>query len=183
MTRVRFHTTNALFDAFPELSKDIGTPPTDQFPIDYVKGLMSAAAFRDALIFCAYLLPRREAVWWACGCVRDALDDIPASRSAPLLAAEAWVGQPDNDRRQAALDISTQADEHDPITWLARGAGWSGGFLLAHPQKQIPMPAYMTPRALRVAVVLAFNKIKPEEKPARIKLWITEGIKLAETGL
>jgi hypothetical protein len=23
--------------------------------------------------FCAYLLPRREAVWWACGCTRSFL--------------------------------------------------------------------------------------------------------------
>jgi hypothetical protein len=182
MTRVRFHTANALFDAFPELSKNISTPPSDQFPIDYLNGLMSTTSFHDALTFCAYLLPRREAVWWACGCVRDALD-VPASRSAALLAAEDWVGRPDNDRRQAALDISAQTDEHDPITWLARGAGWSGGFLLSHPQRQVPMPPYMTPRAIRVALLLAFSKVKPDEKPARFKSWITEGIKLAETGL
>lgn len=183
MTRVRFPTTNALFDAFPELSKNISTPPNDQFPIDYLKGLMSTTDFHAALTFCAYLLPRREAVWWACGCVRDVLDEIPAASSAALLAAENWVGQPDNDRRQAALDIGTQTDEKDPTGWLARAAGWSGGFLVSHPQQQVPMPSYMTPRALRPALLLAFSKIKPEEKPARIKLWITEGIKLAETGL
>lgn len=183
MTRVRFPTTNALFEAFPELSKHISTPPSDQFPIDYLKALALTTSFLDALVFCAYLLPRREAVWWACGCVRDALHEIPASRSAGLLAAEAWVSQPDNDRREAALNISNQADEHDPITWLARAAGWSGGFLLSHPQKQIPMPPYMTPRALRMALGLSFSKIKPEEQPARLKLWIAEGIKLAETGL
>jgi hypothetical protein len=183
MTRVRFHTANALFEAFPELLKRISTPPTDQFPIDYLRMLMSKASFHDALTFCAYLLPRREAVWWACGCVRDVLDDIPPARSAGLLAAEAWVGQPDNDRRKAALDIGTQADDNDPITWLARGAGCSGGFLLSHPQRQVPMPPYMTPRALRVALLLAFGKIRPDQQPARTKFWITEGIKLAENGL
>jgi hypothetical protein len=100
-----------------------------------------------------------------------------------LLAAEAWVGQPDNDRRQAALDIGIRSDESDPITWLARGAGWSGGFLVSHPQRQVPIPPYMTPRAIRVALLLAFSKVKPDEKPARIKFWIAEGIKLAESGL
>jgi hypothetical protein len=183
MTRVRFHTANALFEAFPELLKKISTPPTDRFPIDYLRALTSKASFQDALTFCAYLLPRREAVWWACGCVRDVLDEIPPPHSAALLAAEAWVGQPDNDRRQAALDIGTLGDDNDPITWLARGAGWSGGFLVSHPQRQVPVPPYMTPRAIRVALLLAFSKVKPDEKPARIKFWITEGIKLAETGL
>jgi hypothetical protein len=183
MTRVRFHTANALFEAFPELSKKISTPPNDQFPIDYMKGLISTTSFEDALTFCAYLLPRREAVWWACGCVRDVLSEIPQSRSAALLAAEAWVGQPDNDHRQAALDIGTRGDEKDPITWLARGAGWSGGFLVAHPQRQVPMPPYMTPRAIRVALLLALSRVKPEERRSRVNFWIAEGMKLAEIGL
>jgi hypothetical protein len=183
MTRVRFHTANALFEAFPELLKQISTPPSDQFPIDYMKGLISTPSFQDALTFCAYLLPRREAVWWACGCVRDALSEIAPPHSDALLAAEAWVGQPDNDRRQAALDIGTQGNENDPMTWLARGAGWSGGFLFSHPQRQVPMPPYMTPRAIRVALFVALGKVKFEEQRARVDFWITEGIKLAETGL
>jgi hypothetical protein len=183
MNRVRFHTANALFEAFPELSKHLSTPPTDQFPIDYMKGLISTTSFQDALTFCAYLLPRREAVWWACGCVRDVLSEIQPPGSDALLAAEAWVSQPDNDRRQAALEIGTQGNEKDPIAWLARGAGWSGGFLFSHPQRQVPMPPYMTPRAIRVALLLAISKVNPNEQRARVNFWITEGIKLAETGL
>jgi hypothetical protein len=183
MSRVRFHTANALFEAFPELSKKISTPPSDQLSIDYLRGLISTTDFKDALTFCAYLLPRREAVWWACGCVRDVLSEIQPPRSDALLAAEAWVSQPDNDRRQAALDIGTQGNEEDPITWLARGAGWSGGFLFSHPQRQVPMPPYMTPRAIRVALLLAISKVNPNEQRARVNFWITEGIKLAETGL
>ena len=181
MTRVRFHTTNALFDTFPELSKYVSTPPNDGSPIDYLTRLMSTNSFHEALTLCAYLLPRREAVWWACGCVRDVLDAIPGASSAALLAAEDWVGQPDNDRRQTALDIGMKTQEKDPTGWLARAAGWAGGFL--HPQQQVPTPSFMTPRALRPALLLAFSKIKPDEQPARLKLWITEGIKLAETGL
>ena len=183
MTRVRFHTVNALFETFPELSKKISAPPSDQFPIDYLRGLVSKANSRDALTFCAYLLPRREAVWWACGCARDLPGEIPPSRSAGLLAAEAWVSQPDNDHRQAALDIGTQGDDNDPISWLARGAGWSGGLLVSHPQQQVPIPPYMTARAIRIALLLAFSKVKPDEQPTRVKLWIEEGIKLAEKGL
>jgi hypothetical protein len=183
MTHVRFHTANALFEAFPELSKKITTAPTDEFPIDYLKKLMSKGDFLEALTFCAYLLPRREAVWWACSCLRDSLKDIPPTRIAILRAAEEWVNTPDNRQRLDALRIGTEADESDPITWVARAAGWSGGLLFSHPQRPEPMPPYMTARAVRIALFLGLSDVKPDERSARLKRWINEGIKLAETGL
>ena len=84
MSRVRFATAKALFDTFPETYKKIGAKPTDQFPIDFLKGLVSQAKLDDAVTFCAYLLPRREAVWWACGCVRAHMGDIPQNQAAGI---------------------------------------------------------------------------------------------------
>jgi hypothetical protein len=183
MSRVRFATTHALFEAFPELAKKIGTGPSDQFPIDYLKALSSQDKIEDAVTFCAYLLPRREAVWWACGCVRDLLGAIPQTRAAGLLAAEAWVREPDDERRQAALDIGTNGDSNDPITWLALGAGWAGGFLAVNASRQVPMPQYMTARAARVAVLISALRVKRAERPARLRRCVAEGMNLAESGL
>ena len=53
------------------------------------------------------------------------------------------------------LTWAAQGDSNDPVTWLALGAGWSGGALLAHPQHLVPVPAYMTPRAARIAILLS----------------------------
>ena len=89
MSRVRFATAKALFDTFPETYKKIGAKPTDQFPIDFLKGLVSQAKLDDAVTFCAYLLPRREAVWWASQCVRALL-------SEPTTADEAALTPPRN---------------------------------------------------------------------------------------
>jgi hypothetical protein len=183
MTRVRFATAVALFEAFPELSKKIGAAPNDQFPIDYLKGLVSQDKVEDAVTFCAFLLPRREAVWWACGCARELLGDISQARAGGLLAAEAWVYEPDDGRRQAALEIGTKGDSNDPITWLALGAGWAGGFLVANAKRQVPMPQYMTARAARIAVLLSASTVKTGQRPARLQACIADGMKLAQTEL
>jgi hypothetical protein len=183
MSRIRFVTAQALFEAFPEASKDIEAKPTDQPPIDFMRRLTSQGGLKDAVAFCAYLLPRREAVWWACGCARALVGDIPKDRARCLLAAEAWVDDPSDEQRQAALELGKQGDSNDPLTWAALAAGWSGGSLASFEQFTLPVPPYMTARAARIAVVLSAHYLKPEERSGRLKACIEEGIKLAETGL
>jgi hypothetical protein len=183
MSRIRFATARALFETFPKSVTGIAAAPTDESPIVFLRNLSAGGQLEDAVTFCAYLLPRREAVWWACECARNLLGDIPQSQGAGLLAAEAWVYEPDERRRQAALEIGTKSDGNDPLTWLALAAGWSGGVLAPHPQKPVPMPPYMTARGARVAILLSACKVKKDERPSRLQACITDGIKLAESGL
>jgi len=181
MSRVRFATAQALFEVFPDLNQRIDAKPTDQRPIDFLSGLASGGKLDDAVAFCAHLLPRREAVWWACGCARSFLGDIPRDRAAGPVAAEAWVYEPDEERRLAALEIGFKGEGNNPSTWLALGAGWSGGSLF--PQAPTPVQPFMTPRCARIAVLLSAMSLKKNERPPRLRTCIAEGIKLAETGL
>jgi hypothetical protein len=183
MSRLRFATAQALFDAFPEVSQKVGTGPTDQSPIDFLKALSSANKLPDAVTICAYLLPRREAVWWACGCVRALSGNIAPDRAAGLLAAEAWVYEPDDKHRQAALDVGTKGEATNPMTWLALAAGWSGGILVSSTTKQVSVPQYMTARAARIAVLTTVPKVRKDARAARLHECVLQGIKLAEVGL
>jgi hypothetical protein len=183
MSRLRFATAQALFDAFPEVSRKVAAEPTDQSPIGFLKALSSANKLPDAVTFCAYLLPRREAVWWACGCVRALSGDIAPDRAAGLLAAEAWVYEPDDKRRQAALDVGTKGEATNPVTWLALAAGWSGGILASSTTKPVPVPQYMTARAARIAVLTSAQRFPRHTRLARLHECVLEGIKLAEVGL
>jgi hypothetical protein len=182
MSRVRFATARALYETFPEVAEQIKIAPTDQFPIDFLKDLVSKGKLDEAVAFCAYLLPRREAVWWACTCARASLGEIPQDRSACLLAAEAWVYDPNDARRKAALEVGTASDSNDPLTWLALAAGWSGGLLAMFPSLPVPVPTYMTARAARIAVLLSVAKLR-KDRPSRLQACIADGMKLAETGL
>jgi hypothetical protein len=183
MSRVRFATARALYETFPEVAEQIKIAPTDQFPIEFLKNLVSKGKLDEAVAFCAYLLPRREAVWWACTCARASLGEIPRDRGACVLAAEAWVYDPDDAHRKAALEIGAASDSNDPLTWLALAAGWSGGLLVTFPSLPVPVPTYMTARAARIAVLLSAAKAGKDQRPARLQACIEDGIKLAETGL
>jgi hypothetical protein len=183
MSRIRFATAQALFEAFPEVSQKIGTAASNQAPIDFLKRLWSDSKVAEAVTFCVYLLPRREAVWWACGCARRLLGDLPKDQAAGLLAAEAWVYQPDDEHRQAALDIGIRGDSKDAQTWLALAAGWSGGFLKSSRNRQDPVPPFMTARAARIAVLFSASKVGGNERMERLKTCIAEAIELAENGL
>jgi len=183
MSRIRFATASALFQTFPEVAQKIGTASSDQTPIVFLKRLCSDGKVAEAVTFCAYLLPRREAVWWACGCVRSLLGDLPKNEAVGLLAAEAWVYQPDDERRQAALEFGIRGDRNEALTWLALAAGWSGGFFKTGGDQQHQVPPYMTARAARIAVLFSAAKLAGPERTARLKSCIAQGIKLAENGL
>lgn len=182
MSRIRFTTARSVFEAFPELARKSSVTPTDEPPLVFLRNLSANRKFEDAAAFCAHLLPRREAVWWGCGAVRSFLREIPQSRAGCLVAAETWVHNPNDANRVRALQIGTQADNSDCLTWLALGAGWAGGTLSTAPSPPAPVPQYLTARAVRIAVLLAASHIAVSERPGPTSASIAEGIRLAEIG-
>ncbi|MBR0800715.1 hypothetical protein JQ615_35675 [Bradyrhizobium jicamae] len=176
---MRFVTAKALYETFPEVLQAIGVEPTDQPPIEFVKALVLTGKLPEAATFCAYLLPRREAVWWACTSVRTLGADTRAETS---MAAEAWVYQPDDHHRQRALDTGTMGDQNEPQTWLALAAGWSGGVRMVGGQ-QVPNPPFMTARAARVAILLSAGRLGVAERTSGLRSCVAAAIKLVESGL
>jgi hypothetical protein len=182
MSLMRFATAQALFETFPELSQKISAKPSAQFPTKFLQTLVAAGKLEDAVTFCAYLLPRREAVWWACRSARASSDHFAEDSAAALLAAEAWVREPDDARRQAALELGTRGHCDDALTWVALAAGWAGGFLGSGPHLSIPMPQYMTARATHAAILISASSVKWDQRPAYLQACIADGTRLAENG-
>jgi hypothetical protein len=183
MSRLRFATANAVFESFPELHGHVGVPPTDDEPLAFLRMLSFDAKFENAASFCAFVLPRRECVWWACRSVRTLLGDIVPQQVPPLRAAEAWVRDPSTELRQAALDVGTKADANTATAWCALAAGWSGGILATTQEGTVQVPSYMTPRAARLAVIFSAAHAKADTRDATTKTCIEDGIKLAENGV
>ena len=100
MAHLRFTTARELFEAFPTARDDIGAEPTDEGPWAFLKTLLASPTPEDAIAFCAYLLPRREAVWWACQCVRVLAPPRDEAEQAALDTAETWVREPEESRRR-----------------------------------------------------------------------------------
>ena len=182
MSLVRFATAEALFESFPELALKISAKPSEQPPTKFLQTLVAEGKIEDAVTFCSFLLPRREAVWWACRSARAPSGHIAEDRATALLAAEAWVKEPDDEHRQAALEVGTKGHFDDPLTWVALAAGWAGGFLISGPHHSIPMPQYMTARATCTAILISALSVNRDQRPAYLEACIAHSARLAEHG-
>jgi hypothetical protein len=178
MNRIRFASIRALFESFPEALENIRVEPTDEPPVAFLTRLAAAGKPDHAVEVCAYLLPRREAVWWGCASVRSLLGGRLGD-TAGLVAAEAWVQEPSEENRLAALDIGTKGASNEPLTWLALAAGWSSGTFAPTP---FPIPPFMTSRAVRISLLISMQNVTPEERPKLLQSCLAQGIRLAETG-
>src|SRR5882672_1038988 len=179
MSRIRFATVQALFESFPEALEKVGAKPTDEPPVAFLNKLAASGRPDEAIRVCAYLLPRREAVWWGCASVRKLLGGSLPSDITGLAAAEAWVQEPSEENRQRALDVGDKAPSHEPLTWLAWAAGWSSGNFSETP---FPYPPFMTSRAVRIALLIAMRRVNSDERAKLLQVCLADGIRLAEAG-
>jgi hypothetical protein len=179
MPLIRFATARDLFDAFPTARQDVNAEPTDARSLDYLKSLADSGEFYKAISFCAYLLPRREAVWWACRCVRALCPKRNSAEEGLLAAAEAWERTPEEDQRLAALQGGMAGDFNSPATWLALAAGWSGGnILLGVQQATAAAPPQQTAQAVRAAVIAAAAPVMPPERSTKLQACIDDAVRI-----
>lgn len=180
MIHLRFTTARQVFDAFPPALDDLEAEPSDAEPVGFLKGLLDGKTPEDAIGFCAYMLPRREAVWWASHCIRAGSAELGASDAKLLDFAEAWVREPEEDTRRAALDAGMTAARKGPAAWAALAAGWSGGSMTAEPQQPVAPPPYLTAQAVRAAVLTALATSEPKYRRDRLNANIQAALKLIE---
>ena len=168
MTNARFHSAREVQETFPAIAEDMATKVSDATPLDFLAGLVAGETPEDAISFCAYLLDRRQCVWWACCCAR--MMQSPASRDEELalLAAEAWVRDPSPAHRKAALDTGVGGNHNLPGIWAALAAGGAGGNMEVNGQPGPPVPPHMCAKAARTAVLIALARNPSRERAAMI---------------
>lgn len=179
-SRIRFAAARSVFEAFPDL-RYVAPPPADEAaPLDYARHLIASPRPSDAIAFLAYLLPRREAVWWAQQCVSAILG--PRAEDAALRAAEAWVRAPEEENRLAALAIGAVSDQRLATTWLALAAAWSGGSMCAPDAKPMAAPLSACAKAANAAIVMAISAGDALAIGPSIAACAEAGIRFAEGG-
>jgi hypothetical protein len=156
---LRFATAADVFEAFPTLWDDLKVDTGSHPPLDFLQRLAKSETPEDAITFAAYLLSKREAVWWACQSVRALDGGLKPEAEKLLLIAEAWVREPEEHRRLGALEMVQRADRALPSYWAAYAAGTSSGFMVVHPQPAGPVPPELTAKCARLAVLLALARV------------------------
>jgi hypothetical protein len=152
-------------------------------PADFLAAIVDAALYADAVRFLTRGLPKREAVWWACLCARDALPpDTPPPVEAALKAAEAWVYKPEEENRRAAMTCADAAKFDSPSSWAAMGAFWSGGSMAPPGLPIVPPGQDLTAAAVTGAIMLAAVQSDPAKADERYRRFLAYGVDIAEGG-
>ncbi len=151
-------------------------------PADFLALLNESGMAREALGFLAHALPKREAVWWACQCVREARLDSGEAAKKALLAAAHWVVDPSEANRRAAHQAAEQA-QATPESFVALGAFFSSGSM-APPEAPPVEPAKdLTPRLVAAAILLAAVAREPEKAPQKYQRFVELGVQAANQSL
>ncbi len=134
----------------------------------------------DAIRFLAHALSRRQAVWWSCQCVRSAMGEkiLPKDQAA-ILAAAAWVVDPNDATRRAAIEPAEATNFSTPAGWCAGAAFWSGGSITAHGMPVVLPKPTLSAEAAVLAIELA-AVVDPKQVAARTQAFLKIGSDVAD---
>jgi hypothetical protein len=141
-------------------------------PKQFVDELTAAGHHPDAIRLMAFLLPRREAVWWAATCLRA----VPKLSEPPfdvaIKAAEKWAADPSDENRRASFNAGQTVEFAHPSGLAAVAAFWSEGSLSA-PDLPVVAPApHLCPTAVANAILLAAVIDEPERAPEKYTIFL-----------
>ena len=182
MSQARFATVRDLFETYPSASADVGAAEDGMRSVDFVHALVGKNDWQPAVSFCAYLLPRRVAVAWACRSIRRMVGELRPDEERMLGFAEDWVEEPEEPRRRKALASGTMGDKRSPATWAVLAAGWSGGSVVPEEMGHAPADPEQTAKAVRVALFIALSRLEGEAKHRVMTACLQDGIQFASGG-
>jgi hypothetical protein len=163
-----------LGDEAKALARD-GQTPKQLFDL-----LLAKPLHLDAIRLLAAALPKREAVWWACLCARQAHGaNPPAKVAAALGAAEKWAADPSEENRRATQPAAEGAEMKTPAGCAAMAAFWSGGSLAPPHVPAVPPGEQLTGHGAASAVMLAAVLNQPEKAEEKHRAFLAFGVDVA----
>jgi hypothetical protein len=154
--------------------------PSDT-PGAYLEKLVAASAFHDAIRFLATALPPREAIGWACLCLRRTAPPAPESPEKAILdATEGWVRSPGDETRRAAFQAATERGSGSPAALLALAAFFSGGSIAPAGMEAVPPPERVSASMIAGGIFLTAIPGDPVQIPQRLQACLNLGIDIAK---
>lgn len=152
----------------------------EQTPFQLLDLLMEKQLYADACRFLAQCLPKREAVWWAWQCARQAPPGKkPAQEAAALQLVERWIHQPNEANRRPAQAAAEAAKLGSPAGAVALAVYFSGGSLTPPDQVPVPPPEHVTGVSAATAVILSAVLGDPAQTEERYRRFLALGIEVA----
>jgi hypothetical protein len=147
--------------------------------LEFVQTLTDAGQFSDAARILAYLLPARDAVWWAIQSARqNPLRDAGPEVDAALAAAETWVLQMDEDSRYAAQRAAESAGLGTAAGCAAMAAFASGASLAPPGQPAVPPDPALVAHLVTGSIIASSLPPNPDESTERYRTFLQQGLEL-----
>lgn len=179
LTATRFATMRDLYDELPAIRHSVPLKPGDEEPLAFVRALAKAGKLREASAICAFLMRRREAVWWACQCLRSR-PGLAAADDQALLAAEHWARSPSEEARDIAAKWGAAGEQTAPSSWAAHAAGFTSGSVGAGAEGPIRVPAHLTADSARCAILMCEPKLAQMAIPGFLQECVDRALSLLE---
>jgi hypothetical protein len=163
-----------LVTALPDVGEAIATAPkAGQHTLDFLRVLLLGKTPVEAVTLLTYALAPRHAIWWGHECLQ-AIPDLITDNDRQLMGlAAAWVGEPDEDNRYAALEAGTAAHPRGPGAWLAIAVGC---------QPAVPAAPHLLSRALNACVLTALARVPQDKRRRLLEHYVSIGEVLAKSG-
>lgn len=113
----------------------------------FVSRLVTSGEHQDALFVIASLLPTRQALGWACSCLRTCGHADSGAEHAAIQAVERWTADPNDETRRDAWTAAEASGFDKPAGMLAAAICW--GEDVGHAE------GHRVQRAIATALVLA----------------------------
>lgn len=177
---LRFEIAGDLFAEIPEIAEDMDARPTGETAMEFVETLLKSETPEEAITVCAYNLPRRHAVWWGHECLMRVQELWEPGDKEMLELAAAWVAEPDEQRRQAALVAALEVESPTAGTWIAYAAGWSAGSMNGPDLPEVPPAPFLTAKAVNAGVLTILAAVDLESRDKTLASFVKMARQLAE---
>jgi hypothetical protein len=126
----------------------------DAKPRPFLETLIEKKHHADAALLMAHAMPKREAVWWACSCIRKIVAPLKPTDEGILKTAEDWVAKPSDELRRETFRLA-EVDSFEPPSGFVGMAVFFSSGSLAPPGLPVVAPkehltATMVGNAVRV---------------------------------
>ena len=146
---------------------------------EFIEALVAKQLHPDAVQFIAHYLPKRQAVWWALGCVKQGVPEMTPEQDAALKTTERWIAEPTEENRQAAFRAAETADTTTPVGITALAAYYSEALPPTADPKTNAKAYFITAKLVTAAVMLAATA-DPEQLKPRFSGFVDKGVEVVK---
>jgi hypothetical protein len=151
----------------------------EAMPDEFAETLVRARRYADAVQLIAHQLPKRQGVFWAMTCVRQAGGPLTPEMEAALKSAEKWIAEPTEENRKSALKAAEAADTGTAAGCTALAAFYSEGLPRTDDPKSNARAYFMTAKLVGSAVLLAATR-DPAQMQARFESFTARGLEIVK---